>query len=504
MSNIKIGWAEEKFVFPKPISLIGQFAERISEYEEKPLTVTAFAVDSGDEQMVLCSADLVNVSCSLVEGVRTLLKENDMGLDTSKIVINAIHTHTGPGYTGRKDNSINKKGQVHNINSLLKAELPPDKKFIEAANISNNRHIMTDDELYAEISSKIAKAISDAWKSRKEGFFVTAFGRAAVGMCRRVVFSDGSAQMWGDTNQAVFKEMEGGNDSGIELMYVFNEEKKLTGVVANLACPAQCVQHRKFISPDFWGEAKKLIREQLGDNLFLLTLCSAAGDQCPIDLVRFVEPESDINDPNLTRNNPPKRKADPSMFDLSGMKKVGKRIANEIIDVYNEGIDELQSDVVFKHNTYKMQLPLRRVTLEEEANAKKEIRAYFNNKPGDVDFNDTAKLLPYLGILRRMKVQNEVDIVEAEVHIIRLGNIAIATNPFELFLDYGNQIRARSLAEQTFIIQMANGTEDYLPTEKAEKGGHYSGFVASGTVGHNGGEQLVRETLTHINELFSE
>ena len=291
-------------------------------------------------------------------------------------------------------------------------------------------------------------------------------------------------------------------DAGLRHRVVFDNEKNLTGVVANLACPAQCVQHRKFISPDFWGEVKKLIREQLGNQVFLLPLCSAAGDQCPIDLVRFVEPESDINDPNLTRNNPPKRKADPSMFDLSGMKKTGKRIANEIIEVYKDGFHEFQSDVVFEHRILNMQLPLRRATLSEEQSAREAIRTYLNHKEGDVDFNDAAKLLSHLGILRRIKIQNKLDVVKAEVHIMRLGNIAIATNPFELFLNYGNQIRARSLAEQTFIIQLANGTEDYLPTEKAEQGGHYSAFISSGSVGHVGGEQLVRETISNINAMF--
>ena len=76
------------------------------------------------------------------------------------------------------------------------------------------------------------------------------------------------------------------------------------------------------------------------------------------------------------------------------------------------------------------------------------------------------------------------------------------SNPFELFLDYGNQIKARSLAEQTFLVQLANGGEGYLPTKKAEEGGHYSAFIASGQVGHIGGEQLVRQTLQEINDMF--
>lgn len=501
MQSLKIGWAEEKFVFPKPISLVGQFAERISEYEEKPLTVTAFAVEAGDDQMIICACDLVSITYYLSDKVRELLKDNGVGIDPMKVIISAIHTHTGPGYTGRGMNRVN-RGKVTNFRTLIEDELPPGKKYIENANVSENKNIMTNDELLDELSAKIAKAAKEAWECRKAGSFTNAFGRAAVGMCRRVCYSDGSAQMWGDTNRATFTEVEGGSDTGIELLYVFDENKKLTGVVANLACPAQCVQHRLFISPDFWGEAKMLLRKHFGEDIFMLPLCSAAGDQCPVDLVRWVEPESDVNDPNLKRNNPPKRKADPSMFDISGMKKAGKRIANEIIEVYNEGLDTAQSEAEFEHEVHFFQLPVRRATLEDEKNARREIRDYFSRKEGDVDFNDAANLQVHLGILRRIEEQESVDVVDTEVHIVRLGNIVFATNPFELFLNYGNQIKARSHAEQTFIIQLANGTEGYLPTEKAERGGHYSAFISSGTVGHEGGEMLVRETVKRINGLF--
>ena len=151
-----------------------------------------------------------------------------------------------------------------------------------------------------------------------------------------------------------------------------------------------------------------------------------------------------------------------------------------------------------------MQLPLRRTTFAEVTAARRRIHDYLAEKPGDVDFNDAAALQVDLGILRREELQEKMDILDTECHIIRLGTIAIASNPFELFLDYGNQIKARSYAEQTFLIQLANGTEGYLPTEKAEKGGHYSAFLASGLVGHAGGEQLVRETLKNINKLFAE
>ena len=59
MSKLFIGWSEVNITPDKKISLAGQFAERISEYVEKPLTATAMAVEAEGEQMVLVSTDLV-------------------------------------------------------------------------------------------------------------------------------------------------------------------------------------------------------------------------------------------------------------------------------------------------------------------------------------------------------------------------------------------------------------------------------------------------------------
>ena len=500
---MKYGWAERNITPDKKISLAGQFAERISEYVEKPLTVTAFVADSGKDQMILVSTDLVGVGWNLVQEVRARIGVSNPEIDPMKIVISAIHTHTGP-VLPRISRIKGAGAPILGWRRMLEDEFLKDKKYVEKENISDNPEITTQEEVYELVVSQIVDAILSAWKDRKAGSFVNAFGRAAVGMCRRAGYSDGTAQMWGDTNQAVFTELEGGNDSGIELMYLFDESDKLTGIVANVACPAQCVQHRLFVSPDFWGETKMLLRQRFGEDIYLLALCSAAGDQCPVDLVRWVEPESDVNDPNITRKNPLKRKADPSMFDLAGMRKAGKRIAREIIDVYEEGLDEKQTDIAFEHMVSDYQLPLRRATLAQELAAKKGIREYLADVEGDIDYNDVAHMQINLGILQRMRLQETVDTVDTEVHVIRMGTVAIATNPFELFLDYGNQIRARSLAEQTFLIQLANGAEGYLPTEKAENGGHYSAFISSGKCGHVGGDQLVRQTLKDIRTLFEE
>ena len=96
MSKINIGWSEINITPDKKISLTGQFAERISQYVEKPLMATALVIDSGDDCAILCSCDLGSVGWNLVLAVRQRLVEMGAEFDVNKIILSAIHTHTGP------------------------------------------------------------------------------------------------------------------------------------------------------------------------------------------------------------------------------------------------------------------------------------------------------------------------------------------------------------------------------------------------------------------------
>ena len=63
--------------------------------------------------------------------------------------------------------------------------------------------------------------------------------------------------------------------------------------------------------------------------------------------------------------------------------------------------------------------------------------------------------------------------------------MAIATNTFELFTDYGVQMKARSPALQTFVIQLT-GSGGYLPTVRPRGGS--CGVIQSSRVGPEGGQ----------------
>ncbi len=488
------GWGETDLTPQKKVRLAGQFAERISDSVETPVQAISLALESDTGAAVFCGCDLESVGLNLLALVREKLAVLAPDLDPRCVIISATHSHTSVQYTNR---NIEGRGSL----SILRRYLPDDIRYEDA--LAADDSVMSDDEALPWLAGCISRSIAQAWKNRAPATVSNQFGRAAVGMCRRATYNDGTAQMWGDTDTTNFVALEGGSDTGVEMLYVFDESGKLTGVAANLACPAQTVQHRTFLSSDFWGKTRILVREALGENVKVLGLCSPAGDQCPVDLIRWVEPESDVHDPNIKRCDPPARKADPSMFDVAGSWKAGRRVAREIIDAYKDAVRERIVPGVFCHEVLDVKLPVRFVTMRERDEAEEQIRRYVERAGGRAfSFEDNAKMHVYAGILARYELQQNLLQFSTEIHVLRLENLAFATSPFELFLDYANWIRAQSPAEQTFLIQLANGSLGYLPTAKAEAGGHYSAYVSSGITGHEGGDLLVRRTLTEIRRQF--
>ena len=107
--------------------------------------------------------------------------------------------------------------------------------------------------------------------------------------------------------------------------------------------------------------------------------------------------------------------------------------------------------------------------------------------------------------LKRYEEQKNNAYYPMELHVVRLGDVVFTTNRFEYFLDYGIRIKARSPAEQTFIIQLTadnNGVGTYLPTDRAVGGKGYGGGVYDNEVGPEGGQVFVDETVKALKDLW--
>ncbi len=239
-----------------------------------------------------------------------------------------------------------------------------------------------------------------------------------------------------------------------------------------------------------------MIHERHGEQVYVLGFCAPAGDQTPRPQVG--------------------QKSEQRMYELRGLtysQEIGRRVADAFDDVAGVIAKDIRTDVPLVHRVRQIELPARIVTDAEYAVAKKvcdEIDATKTPKKSDYW---TRMLYGIVAERYLAQQKGEGKTYAMELHVLRLGDVAIATNPFELFLDYGVQIQARSPAVQTFLIQLAATGEQhayYLPTPRAVAGGaldekpftNYSATVMNNMVGPEGGQVLVDRTVEAINDLW--
>ena len=455
-SPLLIGWSTRDVTPDRPVSLRGQFHVRVSEKVNDPLTVTALAIEAGGEQAVMVSCDRAAVSYDLHRELREVLRERVPGLDGRKVFLFATHTHTAPVF--------------------LEGKFPPQAP-----------EVMTPTESRERFVASAAEAVAEAWEGRKPGGVSWAFSQAVVGHNRRAVYFDGSGKMYGHTDVEDFDCIEGYEDHSVDLLFAWDEKGDLSGIVINLACPSQVTEGARYVSADFWHEARTEIRRRYGDDVFILPQCAPAGDQSPHFLLYKREEENMRERRGLTERE-----------------VIGRKIARAVDDVFEVAKADVRTELPFAHIVRDIRLPMQRITEQDADEVRAEIAkldddAVSGDMPPDRRF---TRRNWYQGALDRYEQTRNDPWFPVELHAVRLGDVAIATNPFELFLDYGLRMKARGPALQSFLIQLSGGPGGYLPTAKAVAAKSYSAVPASLRVGPEGGQELVNLTLAALGELW--
>jgi len=87
--------------------------------------------------------------------------------------------------------------------------------------------------------------------------------------------------MYGSTEQADFRNIEGPEDHGVEVLFFWNDKKQLFATAINVACPSQEVEGGSAVNADFWHNVRTSLRAKYGKDLLVLGWTGAAGDQSP-------------------------------------------------------------------------------------------------------------------------------------------------------------------------------------------------------------------------------
>lgn len=209
------------------------------------------------------------------------------------------------------------------------------------------------------------------------------------------------------------------------------------------------------VSADYFGVFAERIGELLGAN----------DTDAPFVGILSNGTSGDINNINFRE---PRKQQEP----FEQVNIVANKVAAEVLRAYGDA--EFQDWVPLDAAWREVTLGVRKPSAEEVAGAKALLAAA--GKEGrplkgirEVMANCTVDLADY------------PDRVDVPLQALRIGDLGIAAIPCEVFAETGLAIKAKSPFAQSFTIELANGYNGYLPTERQHALGGYETWRSKST-----------------------
>lgn len=231
------------------------------------------------------------------------------------------------------------------------------------------------------------------------------------------------------------------------------------------------------VSADYFGEYGRLVHGRLRNVAgFVAALSNGAS--------------GDINNIDFTGTRPPRAPFEQIQI-----------VASKVADATWRATREIELDA-----NPKVAMLQREVSLQKRTASEAEIeRAMRILKMTDAEVKKAE--LPRLATnyaQRTMGYQEPDQTYDVLIQVIQLGEIALVTMPFEVLVEIGLEIKAKSPFQNTIFVSLANGAFGYLPTPQQHKLGGYETWLGTCRVGPDSSEILTKHLLEMLAELHGE
>jgi hypothetical protein len=238
-------------------------------------------------------------------------------------------------------------------------------------------------------------------------------------------------------------------------------------ILLNFTCHPVTVQVQPLVSADYPGVATNLVEQTVEGCHNCLFLQGAAGN---------INPMRDD-----TR-------------DFSDVKLYGMILAGEVMKIVGslQAPDAPVMGPILAAASEDLRLPVRDLPDSEPIRTACE-EALRNVENATTDQERFAASRMVVGHREALAlVERGTDPVPAEVQVLRIGDLALASTPGEMFVQLGLEIKRRSTAPYTFVVELANGWVGYLLDSGGFEAGGYEASVGPWTqVSEDGGRMLV-------------
>jgi hypothetical protein len=417
-----------------------------------PCKVRAAVFSDGDARVVLVGLDALMVPRHVVLAARKAIQEK-CGISPESVMIGASHSHSS-GPLG-----MIQPGEYDHATPLVK------QLAYEKSSCADPRYLK-------RVEEQIVNAVCSANAARTAARCGFGFGSEdKVAFNRRLRMQNGLCFSHPGKGNPETIEYAGPIDPQVGVLGTWNAEGKLMGCVVNYACHA--TTNPGGISANWIYYLENVIRGAFGPDVIVVFAQGACGDITQVD--------------NLSKyDNPPPEKW--AQF-------VGGRIGAEAVKVLLSVQTGDRLPLTAKSKLLEVR---RRKPKAERVRACLELVQADPKEVGSTEWTFAKEIVLLDASL------NKNPTMEVEVQVIQVGPAVYVSNPAELFVDFGLDLKKRSPFPFTFPVELANGCVGYVPTEEAlspRGGGYETRLTSYSNLELSAGRQMVEAGLELIRQL---
>jgi len=428
-----------------PLMPRGQFFPTALEKVNDPLNVRCIVLQDGDTRIAMAVVDSCMVHREQLDPAKKAAFEA-CGIPVENMLISATHTHSAPAPNAQRGTPQELAYRDKLIAGITEAIVTAAGN-VQPAKVGYSGHDLPDE------------VFNRRWFLEPDAMPENPFGEIDL------VKMNPSR---GLINPAAPTDPE------VSVLYLTDAKNKPLGVYANYSLHYVGGTGDKF-SADYYGEFARLMPVRLGSTADAFVAMMSNGTS------------GDINNINFYGRRP--RRAP---YEQIGI------VASKAADAATYAIRDIESpstdarlDMRQRAITLKHRVP----TAEQIERAKKIVKI---DAEGEKKLPRLAK--PYAE--RTLNLADYPPTTEVLIQTIRIGDLAICTMPFEVLVEIGLNLKAKSPAADTFIVELANGGYGYLPTPNQHKFGGYETWLGTNRVQEDASDILTSQLLEMLDEMF--
>ncbi len=397
-----------------PVIVNAMFTERSATQVVDPLHVRALVLEEGEVRVAIAVVDTCMMSRSLIDEAKALAHRTT-GIPLDRMLVSATHTHSAPSAMGCLGSRIDPRYAAFLPGRIAEAILAADSRRAPA-------------EVGWGVIDDWERTFNRRWIRRPDRILNDPFGDPTV-----------RANMHPGYESPDAVGPSGPVDPGLSVVGIRALDGKPIALLANYS---QHYYGSPLLSADYYGRFAGYVAQGLGSDPGFVGIMSqgTSGDLMWMD---YGAPKREI-----------------------GYDAYAKEIADEVLGVYRGLI--FRSSPGLKMAERKLSLAYRVPDASRLDWARRVAAALGDRLP-----QTQAEIYALEAV-----ALHEAQRTEVVVQALRIGELGIATMPNEVYAITGLKVKAWSPLRPTFVMELANGGDGYIPPPEQHVLGGYTTWPA--------------------------